>query len=765
MAYGRSRGGVAKALKTVAAVSLLAVLGAAGVLLFLIRRNLPDLSSARLPGLTARVAVAFDDRGVATVTAATWRDALRAQGWLTARERLFQIEMQRRFARGELSELFGRSLLASDRLHRTYGFARVAEEAVRRMPEGERLDLEALADGINAWTAEHAGRLGLEFALLGLSPRRFTAADAAAIHLMMAEDLSTSWRRDVALEKLARVAPAARAFVTDTVSKDDVLIVPDAAPHVFPPLPGAGEAPPGLPAAAPREEETRGSNAWAVSGDRTASGKPLLASDPHLFHSMPGIWLPMRFVVLGRLVEGVTLPGLPGVVIGRNDRLAWGMTTLRTDVQDLYRETIVNGRARRGDAWERVEERTETIAVRGGKPETVVVRATSHGPLVAGSLALKWVALDPALLRIPVVPVMTSADPEAFDRALDGFPFPAHNVVWADVRGPIGWHAAGLVPIRRAGTDGSVPYDGADPRNDWAGYVPPAAMPRVASPAGGAVVTANQRDVGTLFPHVVTTDWPSTQRARRITDLLDEAARTGRRLDRAAAEAIQLDEVSPGLRDTMAAAAPELPEPWAARFARWDGRAEASSAAFLAARTFRRKLVERALSAWRVPPEAGLPEPRILDLVRASDADLARAGLGGRRALVRGAWDAAVKDLSARWGDDPARWSWGEANRLSVRHPLGRVPGLGWLFDPPSFPQSGGPGTPRVATAGEGQSMRFVVDWGRPDEATLVVPFGVSGHVGSPHRTDQLAAWRQGDPDGSRTRLARPGTSSLELLP
>ncbi len=717
------------------------------------------------------MSVAFDDRGIATVTAATARDALRAQGWLTARERLFQLEMHRRLAHGELAEIFGPALLPSDRLHRTYGFARVAGAAVRLLPETERGDLEALADGINAFLDTHAGRLGLELTLLGISPRRFTAADALLVHLLMCEDLSTSWRRDLAVEKLGRLDPAVRRFVSDTASPDDVLLVPDAAPLVAPVVPDLG----GIPLAAlgfggprfgdPGEDEPRGSNSWAVAGALAKSGRPLFANDPHLSLTLPGIWLPMRFVIAGRLVEGVTIPGLPGVILGRNDRVAWGMTTLRTDVQDLYRETIVGRKVKRGAAFEDLEERTETIAVRGGKPESLVVRETSHGPLVQGRMALKWPALDPALLRMPESAVMAATDGESLGRALDAFPFPAHNVVWADASGSIGWRATGLVPIRRPGTDGSIPYDGADPENDWRGYVPPGEMPRVVDPPEGFIVTANQRDVGTRFPHVVTSDWPSNERARRIADLLADAARQHKPLDRAAMEAIQLDTVSPVLRATLAALAPDLPEPWGARFAAWDGRADAGSASFPVAREVRRKLAERVLAAWRVPLGVGLPGARLLELARSGDAVFRRARLGPKHDFVRAAFGAALADVSARLGTDPSRWHWGEANRLAVTHPLGRLPGLGWLFDPPSFPQSGASGTPRVATPTFGQSMRFVVDWGVPEETTLVIPFGVSGHLGSPHRTDQLAAWREGDPSGTGTRLARPPVETLNLAP
>jgi penicillin amidase len=748
-----------------AAVALLA--GAAlGVLVF---RNLPGLSFPKIPGLRGNVSVAFDDRGVATITAAGVEDAFRVQGYLTARERLFQMELQRRLAGGELAEIFGGAALSSDRQHRIYGFSRVAEAAVPLLPADERADVEALTEGINAFLDSRVGRWGLEFALLRVAPRRFTPADSLRVLLIMFEDLSTTWHRKVAVERLLARPVSVRRFLTSPFTADDLVLVPDAAKPGLPEVPGpeaaAPLAVPGLASSFEREDETPGSNNWVVSGSLTKSGKPILANDPHLGLNMPGIWLPMRFLIAGRLVEGVTLPGLPGVTLGRNEHVAWGFTNLSADVQDLYRETIVDGKAKRGDSWESVRAREEVIRVRASAPERLAVRETSHGPLVTGNLALRWVALDPSNLRLPSTKVMRSLDAEGIGRALDDFFGPAQNAVWADSEGNIGWRATGLIPVRRAGTDGSVPYDGSDPLNDWSGFVPQAEMPRVVNPEGGFLATANQRVAGTSWAHELGTDWPSPARARRIATLLEEAKRAGKKLDRAAVEAMQLDTAAPALAATMEALAPLLPAEWSARFRGWDGRAEAASSPFLVARVFRRKFGERALKAWRVAPEFGLAEYRALDLARADDAAFRGAGLGAKAAFVKGAWDDALADLQARNGRDAARWRWGDANRLAVRHPLGRVPGLSWLFDPPSFEQRGATGAVRVASPTFGQSMRFIFDWGAPDEATLVVPFGVSGHVGSPHRLDQLPFWRDGDPSGAATRLARPARETASFGP
>lgn len=756
-----------RVLAGIAATIFVVVLLAGATVGALVLWNLPRLSFPKIPGLHANVSVAFDDRGVATITAADAPDAYRAQGYLTARERLFQMEMQRRAAGGELAELFGKAALSSDRLHRIYGFSRVAEAAVPLLPANERADVEALTEGINAFLDTHSGRWGLEFALLRVSPRRYTPADALRVLLLMYEELSTTWRRKVAVEGLLKGPAPVRQFLTSPFTADDVVLLPDATVPELPRIPGLGGAPPvaalGL-AASGEPDDVAGSNNWVVSGTLTKSGKPILANDPHLGLNMPGIWLPMRFLIAGRLIEGVTLPGLPGVTLGRNDRLAWGFTNLSADVQDLYRETIVDGRAKRGTGWEKVREREEMIPVRGGSPERLVVRETLHGPLVEGDLALRWVALDPSNLRLPSTTVMQASDPDSLGRALDGFLGPAQNVVYAGAEGSIGWRAAGLIPVRRPGTDGSVPYDGSDAQNDWSGFVPQPEMPRVANPAQGYLATANQRVAGTSWPHALGTDWPSPARAHRIVARL-EAARGEPKLDRAAVEAIQLDTASPVLAATMEALAPLLPQEIRGRFESWDGRAEAPSSSFLVARMLRRKLGERALEAWGVAPAFGLAEYRALDLARADDAAFRAAGLGPKAGFVKGAWDDTLTELEARNGRERSRWKWGEANRLAVRHPLGRVPGLSWLFDPPSFPQNGASGVVRVATPTFGQSMRFVVDWGAPEEATLVVPFGVSGHVGSRHRLDQLPFWRTGDPQGLATRLSRPARKTAAFTP
>jgi len=726
-----------------------------------IRGQFPDRSTPRIPGLTAPVEVRFDARGIPTVRARTLQDAFRVQGYLHARERLFQMELARRLAGGELSELVGAVALPLDRRQRIYGFAHVAEDAVRTAPEDLRDDAQALADGINTFIATHRGRWGIEFQLLALEPRPWTPADSIRLLLLFHQQLSESWKSDLFDEALTALPPARRAFLTPEVSTDDVLVLPDAAP---PPPPStaaflARGAAPGPAPAPPRRDPPLevlgvplepwnggsppdvGSNAWVVGGAHTARGKPILANDPHLGFGMPGTWYPVRIELVGadgtvqRWIQGVGPAGLPGLVIFQNDRLAIGYTNIGTDVQDLYREPVVG-------------QRVETIAVKGAPAETLTVSLGRHGPMVRPGLALAWAALDPATLRGPVARFMLATDWTSLNAAADGFPGPGQNLMYADAEGHIGWRATGVLPLRASGNDGRVPLDGTTSAHDWSGYLPQNRMPRLLDPPSGRVVTANQRAIGTSVGYRWASSWASPTRARRIVELISKEE-----IDARQVRTMQLDTVAIVHREVVQRLAPLLRPEVARAFERWNGRADADSTLFLAAEEIRRRAYEAVVAA-ALQQAAIRPSelhwydnaPTLLAAVRASPEAWRKAGLGDRDAVL----GAAVRDVTL---DGP----WGRRNRLEVTHPFGRSGGpLGWIFNPPSPPLSGCDRCIRVATPRFGQSMRMVVDFADPDATTLVLPLGMSGHLWSPHRLDQLPDWLAGDPEGARTRLHAP---------
>ena len=737
------------------------LVGAAVLALLDVRSQLPDRATPRIPGLEAPVEVPFDARGIPTVRALSMRDALRVEGYLQARERLFQMELARRVAGGELSELVGAVALPLDRRQRIYGFAHVAEEAVHQAPPEQLAEAQALADGVNAFIASHRGRWGLEFQLLGIEPRPWTPADSVRVLLLMHQQLSESWENDLTIEALASLPAARRDFLTPVVSSDDVLVLPDAEPRPPPSTaalltrgagPGGSAKLPGrlepleilgvpLEPAAGASPPDVGSNAWVIAGSHTARGKPILANDPHLGFNVPGTWYPLRMELLGpdgsvqRWVQGVSLPGIPGLVIFQNDRLAIGFTNTGTDVQDLYREPEIG-------------QRVEQIRVKGGPAETFTVSLGRHGPMVKPGLALAWAALDPATLRAPVTALMLATDWTSLNAAADGFLGPGQNVMYADVDGHIGWRAAGVLPLRPGTDDGRVPLDGTSRAHDWGGYLAPGKMPRVLDPPSGRIVTANQRLIGTSSGFRWPSSWASPTRARRITELV-----AAEQIDARQVRAMQLDTVGIVHREVMERLLPLLHPEVAKAFAGWDGRANADSRLFRAAEEIRR----RAYQAVATAALQGSPvraedldwydnDPTLLAALRASPEAWRRAGLGERDAVLH----AAVGDVSL---DGP----WGERNRLAVKHPFGRSGGpLGWLFNPPAPPLSGCDRCVRVATPRFGQSMRMVVDFADPDATTLVLPLGASGHVGSAHRTDQMRDWLDGDPDGQRTRLHAP---------
>jgi penicillin amidase len=728
---------------------------------FEVWRRLPDDAVPRVEGLTAETRVAFDGRRRPTIRAVSMEDAFRIQGYVVARERLFQMELMRRKADGRLAELVGAGALKLDRLHRIYGFTQVAGQALNALPEQEQSLLRAYASGVNAFIRSHDGRWALEFRVLGFRPEPWRPEDSLKIALLMHEDLSTTWKSEIQDETLASLPESVRRFLQPRIVEGDRPLVPDAPSASRPDTvalfgsPRSAESEPRkvalrLQAAAeamptPDPELRAASNNWVIAGSRTSTGRPILANDPHLDLGMPGIWFPVRLEWAGRFAQGVALPGVPGIVIGHNDRIAWGFTNLGTDVQDLYREPAQRSR-------------TEVIRIKGGTEERLDVALGRHGPQVLPGLSLCWAALDPSQLRLPTGAMIEARDWESFNAAVDAFTGPAQNIVYADRDGHIGWRASGAIPLRRPGDDGSAIKDGSDPQNDWRGFLPQAQMPRVLDPADGFLATANNRVIGTAFPHPVATEWAGVSRICRIIERL--GAR--RDWDADAVAAMQLDPASRthALLGKALRAVPGgselVPEGWTAEALPGDAN---FTRVELFRRAFRKRLSEALLGGTGLAPAnfrwAG-EDGWLLAAAQASPESWVTAGLGDKTAFLAG----CLKEAKSR-----AEWNqpWGRVNELKIRHPFGLGGGiLGWLFNPPAARIAGSSRSIRVMSGTHGQSMRMVVDLADLDATRLVLPLGVSGHLGSPHRIDQGPDWREGDPAGARTRL--PGAPKGEPL-
>src|SRR3954452_14441507 len=440
-------------------------------------------------GLTAPVTVRRDERGIPYIEAKNDEDLYFAQGYVTASDRLWQMDLFRRNARGELAEIFGAQVLEEDKRHRTFGFAQVAEaEAAAASPKVKAL-LTAYANGVNAYIASLDDKsLPVEFQLIKYKPRPWTPADSLLIVKNFFEALSSSWRLDIMREGLADLSPEKRAAMLPETSPIDVLVVGQDAVkkaasaardnQISAEIQKQLEADEELEAASLSRigmyaENLAASNNWVVSGKHTASGKPLLANDPHLAASAPRIWYMVSLSAPGMHVAGVTAAGLPGIVIGHNDHIAWGFTNVGTDVQDVYLEKFDPQNPKRYQTpggWQDVETRHEEIKVRKGLADSSTdivpfdVAVTRHGPIALEKdgrrYALRWTALNPQLHGASVNQEFNRArNWKEFVEALRGYTGPMQNMVYADDAGHIGYYAAGKVPIRASG-DGSLPYDG-----------------------------------------------------------------------------------------------------------------------------------------------------------------------------------------------------------------------------------------------------------------------------------------------------------------
>src|SRR5437763_764423 len=515
-------------------------------------------ASISIAGLHDRVTVRRDERGIPYIEAANNDDLYFAQGYITATDRLWQMDLLRRNVRGELAEIFGEGALGEDKRHRTFGFAQVVDETAKHLPPNLNAAMTAYASGVNAFIDSLTDQTTpIEFRILQYKPRRWTPADSLAVGKLLSEYLSNSWQLDVMRGAMMSLPKEKREALLPETSALDVIIVGSDQRTAR-----AGSA--GiLPASSstlnlallqqlnaslgsqresferlglnPANLETfQASNNWVVSGKHTASGKPLLANDPHIPAAAPGIWYQTELTGPGMHVAGVTFPGAPGIVLGHNDYIAWGATNLGPDVQDVYIEKFDKDNPNRyltRSGLRDAEIRHEQIKVRKNliDPSSVVtqtldVTVTRHGPIMLEKdgvrYALRWRALDPATLESAgIFDANRARNWKEFTEGMSHYSGPTQNFVYADVDGHIGYYGAGRIPIRKSG-DGSVPYDGSTDDGEWTSHIPFDKLPHSFDPPSGIIVTANQRVVGRDYQYFLSHNWEAPYRARRIFDLL-----------------------------------------------------------------------------------------------------------------------------------------------------------------------------------------------------------------------------------------------------
>ena len=735
-------------------IALLSLTAAAGGAYLYLRLSLPTTDGEiTVPGLDAPVEVLRDEHGVPHIFAQSEADAQFALGFVHAQDRLWQLEMNRRIAAGRLAEVLGTGALGTDRFLRTLGIRRVAEANVRHLDDESRRLLAAYAAGVNAFLATRPV-LPPEFWLMGVTPEPWSEVDSAGWGKMMAWDLGGNWRSELLRLQLARTLPSS------------------AIQEFLPPYPG--DAPIELPELRAFYGATGGSNSWVVSGAQTRSGRPLLANDPHLGLSAPGVWYFAHLQAPGLDAIGATLPGVPGIVIGRNSRLAWATTNTGPDVQDLYLERLDHAaRYLAPEGWREFETRREIIRVKGAPDVELAVRVSRHGPVISDALqsaaaprgqvlALAWTALADedsslaALFRIP-----RARNWPEFLAAASALQAPQQNLSYADVDGNIGFVAPGRIPVRRPenALKGLAPAPGWDERYDWAGFIPYEELPRAFNPTSGRIITANQKIVPPGYRHHITAEWQPPYRALRIADLLAAT----KRHDRASFARMQMDVLSPAARELLPRMLRAEARSAAARdvlkqLAAWNGTMAAERAEPLIFTAWWREFA-RALYADELGPafrgawsERAVFTNRVLAGQTRWCDDVRTPAVESCPELLGTSLERALEDLKRRYGSD---WRWGAAHQAVARHrPLTRS----WLrryFDI-RVPSGGDGYTLNVGGmewADEAEpfanhhaaSLRAIYDLADPEASLFIHPTGQSGNPLSRHYRDLTPLWARGE--------------------
>lgn len=742
-------------LAAIATLLLLAVAAVAG----LIWMTLPggDLS-ASIPGLSAPVAVEIDRDGIPRIRAQTETDAAAALGFLHARERLFQMDLMRRATSGELSELFGADALGYDRLMRTLGLRVRAVADLSALPADTRALLDAYARGVNAWIAR-TGRLAApEFVVFG-TPRPWTPVDTLLWGKYMSLYLSGNWH-----------AESARLILDQHFSREQVDELwpeaigagkPEAALHRDPMLGRiAAELARIIPAfPAPFTQPDSASNAWAVDGRHTATGKPLLAGDPHLGYGFPSIWYLARIETPAGVLAGATAPGAPFLVIGHNSHIAWSFTTTGADTQDLFIETPAgDGQYQTPDGPKPFTVREERIHVRGAPDEVVTVRETRHGPLVSDLAAGNGPLL--ALAATELWPNDTAAaglyalnhaqDVAAAGVAAGQITSPVQNLMVADDR-TIGLFVTGRIPIRKAG-DGTRPVPGADGSHDWTGIAAGDQLPHYVSPESGRLVNANERVAPPDFPVFLGRNWYDDDRARRIRELLGASERHSI----ADFAQMQLDVIDIAARDLLPTLR-SVPAEGVAKAAlslldNWDGSAARDAPQPLIFNAWMQRFNEDLLGHIGVPHDARAAVAPWTQIVRHALSPAGAHWCGGDcKPMLGASLASAVADLANRFGQDPSKWQWGVLHQAVFSHPvLGRVPGIGGLVEG----RIAAPGDDETLDRGgfafgtfadiHGPEYRGVYDLSNLDASLFMMAPGQSGDPFSFLARSFLRRWRDG---------------------
>jgi penicillin amidase len=743
-----------------------------------IQRTFPTIDgTVEVPGLRAKVEVYRDEWGMPHIYAQDAEDLFFAQGYVTAQDRLWQMEMNRRIGSGTLSEVLGDATLDDDRFIRTLGWRRVAEMEAGSLEGESKALLEAYAAGVNAFIDSHRGGLPLEFTVLGFEPEPWTPADSISWAKVMAWDLGGNWEAELLRAQLIEAVGEEKAAELSPPYPDDApLIVPpevggyggldveDVVACYAPLKKLLGTGGPGV-----------GSNNWVVDGSKSATGMPLLANDMHLPLNLPSIWYEVHLVGGGFNVEGYSFPGVPGVIVGHNEDIAWGVTNVNPDVQDLYVEKInpenPDQYGYQGE-WLDMEIIEEVIEVEGQEPVVERVRSTHHGPIVTSVvedltdvISFQWTALEPNRMIDSLFMLNRASNWDEFRAALALWAVPSQNFVYADREGTIGYQTPGLIPTRVEGHTGLLPVPGWTGEYEWQGYIPFEELPSVSNPSTHFIVTANNKVVGDEYPHFLAYDFAVGHRAQRITTLLEEK------------EVLSVEDFHrihggrysvPGEIFTpyILEIEPEgfLQERALNEIRPWDHHSDADSTGAAIFEVFYRELVKNTfgdeLGEELLAEYLGAGtwhEIALESMIEEADNpwfdDVNTPGRETRDDIVVRAFADACDYLGNKFGDVPHTWKWGRLHGITFVHqPLGQsgiavleaivnrgpveIGGSAYTVNAASYDAD-----EPFATA-DGVSQRLIVDLSNFDNSLSTHTLGQSGLPFHKHYDDMIPLWR-----------------------
>ncbi|MBV6624625.1 MAG: penicillin acylase family protein [Rivularia sp. (in: Bacteria)] len=794
-----------------------------GLTAYTLRKSFPQESGIiTIPGLENQVKVIRDEWGIPQIYANSSHDLFLAQGYVHAQDRFWQMDFWRHIGAGRLSEMFGESQLDKDKFLRTMGWEKLALQELEILDVSTKANLQAYAEGVNAYLANHQGSaLSLEYAVLKLLNREYRPELWQPIHSIlwgkvMAYDLSTNLgdeiERTILLKSFPKqqvdelfplypddfpvILPQFKLAKKADKTKEDISLNVSTLKDITPSLKSIASNITGIEEILGTTGKNVGSNSWAISGKRTATGKPIIADDPHLAVQMPSIWYETGLHCNSYKnsinnncpynVTGFTFAGVPGVIVGHNNRIAWGVTNVMSDTMDLYVEKInpenpnqyeLNGK------WVDMQLVEEEIQVASEEPVNQTVRYTKHGPILSDVLpklqkfdrsssvqtpknyavSLRWTALKPSKLITAIQEINRAQNWQEFRTAASKFDIAAQNLVYADVDGNIGYQMPGKTPIREKG-DGRYPVPGWNNQYEWQGYIDFEELPHSLNPTKGYIVTANNAVVDDNYPYVITKDWVHGYRAKRIEEMIkgtnqpltltDVELIQGDTLDLNARYLVPIFE-SINFNDSRIENARQL-------LLNWDFQLNIESPASAIFQTFWKKLLT--LTFHDELPEDYYPDGSdrwyavIRNLVTQPDNlwwdNRNTSEVENRDEIFKLALTNAVNELESTLAKNPQKWTWGKLHKINFRNPtLGKsgVAAIEKLFNRGTYPTSGNGETVNANRWKANQSsfevthipsMRMIVDLAKFDSSQTIHSTGQSGHAFNRHYTDMIEPWR-----------------------